>query len=196
MNTLRTRIFGAVAALGFAAMAVVAPVAAQANQTIYQDASQIKTQITNSEYISAIAGACYARAVSFELQNDCWNLQSTENTAIGNARHLVFSLVGTWPNNPQLTAAQNTEVNHLMTASFKVGGHFNESAFVAELDRALEDGVVGASGAFPRGITVAAICSAIGFSSSARSYCASLEGTDAYEFNIFQNYVTMTEGNL
>ena len=197
MNTLRTRIFGAVASLGFAAMAVVAPVAAQANQTIYQDAAQLKAQITNSEYTAAIAGACFANAVSYELQNDCLNILDTQNVAMGNARNLVYTLTGTWPNNPALSTAQKNEINYLINRNnFYYAGHFNESIFVHALDRAFEDGVAGANGAFPYAITGAAICSAIGFTSGARSYCSSLMNTDAYEYNIFQNFATMSEGNI
>ncbi len=218
MTTLRNRIFSAVAGLGFAVMAAVSPMGAQAavvphTQNIYQDVNQLTAAGQTSLYIQEIADACYTRAIDFQLQQICQSLFQGQIIAQGNDRRLIYSLVGTWPNNFALNAAERANVNLLNNFQFNfltVGGG-DESDFVALLAALLLDNGVysvnvgngtvrilpvanGLTGAFTYGLYVTTTCMYSAFSPAARAWCGSLNRTYAYNRNILENYITFTQG--
>jgi hypothetical protein len=218
VTTLRNRIISAVAGIGFAVMAAVSPVAAQAavvphTQNIYQDINQLTAAGQTSLYIQEIGDACFTRAIDFQLQQICQNLFLGQAMAQNNDRHLIYSLVGTWPNNFQLNSAERNNVNVINNFKFDfvtVGGG-TESQFVGLLSILLLDNgiysapvgngtvrilpvLTGLTGAFTYGLYVTSHCQYSAFAPAVRSYCGSLNRTYGYNRNIFENYVTFTQG--
>jgi hypothetical protein len=208
VTTLRNRIFGAVVGLGLAAMAAFSPLAAQAQvvpgtQNIYQDVNQVAAAEHEAFLIQAIATICAQRATDYQLQNLCFGISQTAALDVRNARWTIFYLTGTWPNNPRLTATEQTELGVLENQS--IGPLHGEEALVAELTVSLIDnGPVDINGtiveiahgldAFPIAGLVTDRCATQAFTSVARHYCASLHGVFAYQENLFTDYVTFTFG--
>jgi len=204
--------------VGFALMAAVAPMSAQAAvvphfQNVYQDVNQLTAAGQTSLYIQEIGQGCYNRAIDYQLQQICQSLYLGQSVAMNNNRHLIYSLVGTWPNNFALNAAERHNVNLVDSFSFGyiTGGGGDESDFVGLLAALLLDNGVysvnvggstlrilpvysGITGAFTYGLYVTGVCQYNGFSSRTRAYCASLNHTYGYNRNIFENYVTFTQG--
>ena len=208
MTTLRNRIFGAVVGLGLAAMAAFSPVAAQAQvvphtQNIYQDVNQIAAAEHTAFVIESIAFICWQRATDYQLQSLCYHIQLTEGIAVQNGRWAIFELTGTWPNNPRLTATEQTALGNLENTS--IGFLHGEEALVARLVVDLIDnGPVDINGhitQIPHGLDEFVIgglvterCASQSFTALARHYCSSLFGTFAYQQNLFTDYVTFTFG--
>jgi hypothetical protein len=111
--------------LAMAVMAVAPSLTpAQASQTTPQDVSQVYALVNIATFVQSITGVCQQRNTEMNLGNICDQINSISIQAAHNAKLLIYSVNGTFPNNFKLTHAEQCALNTLLNFPYNSEGGF------------------------------------------------------------------------
>ena len=125
MTTLRNRVLATVMGLAMVVMAAAPSLTpAQAFQTTPQDVSQVYALVNVANFVQSITGVCQQRNTEMGLENICDQINSISIQAAHNARLLIYSVNGTYPNNFKLTYHEQCVLNTLLNFPYNSEGGF------------------------------------------------------------------------
>ncbi len=187
MNQFRIRLSVGLVALGFAAMALAAPLAgaaqAQTAKSPANDVVMLTNQVQLLEFIQQIAHECNGTTQSSNLESVCGSMSDWASTAANNDRLLIQKISGTWIGTIPLSSNEAYTVSYLNNPD-NFGGilGYSEAAYETKVYADLLPVT------FPWGVAQARACVQQGDLAMTRAYCTSLGKAEAYEANILASY--------
>lgn len=110
--------------LAMAVLAVAPSMPAQASQTTPQDVAQVYSLVNVANFIQAVTSVCLQRNTELNLDNICGQIENISVQAAHNARLLIYSVNGTYPNTYPLNHTEQCLVGTLLNYHYNSEGGF------------------------------------------------------------------------